>query len=154
MMSACAGICLTSLCWVLALIAGVPFGVLMGVSAKLDGDGWFGAGFMATSGIPFGLAMAWRGRRWRRERGRVEADLPADKLQVARLAASRGPVPADPEIRAAAARIATWLAEVVRRDRWTGAVGVSSAWLYPAAFAAELTEDWASGVGGRRFGRR
>jgi len=129
----------------------------MGLSAKLDGEGWFGAGFMATSGIPFGLAMAWWGRRWRRERGRMETDLPADKVQVARLAASRGPVPADPEIRAAAVRIAAHeLAEVTRHRRFriliggvmliatVGAAQAGSLWalLYAACAAAVLYFQW------------
>ena len=98
-----------------ALIAGVPFGIAMGLSAKLGGAGWAGAGFIATSGIPFGLIMGPWASRWRRERAQAEAGLATDKLRAARRAASRGPVPADPEVREAAIRIASHqLANILR----------------------------------------
>ena len=104
--------------WVVAVLTGVPFGIGMGLWVKFDGAGWPEAGFWATSGIPFGLATAWWAARWGREAAQAEAGLAADKLPAARLAASRGPVPADPEIRAAALRIASHeLAEATRHRR-------------------------------------
>jgi Flp pilus assembly protein TadB len=143
--------------WLIAVVAGGMFGIAMGLSAKFDGDGWFGAGLMATSGIPFGLTTAWWTSRWRRERDQVEADIPAEKLQATRLAAARGPVPTDPEIRAAAARIAAHeLTEVTRHRRLrillggvmligtVGAAAAGSLWalLYAFVAAAVLYTNW------------
>jgi hypothetical protein len=135
--------------WVIALLAGVPFGIAMGLSARSDGLGWPGAVFMATSGVPFGLLMAWQLPRWRRGADQVEAGLAADKLPLARLAASGGPVPADPEIRAAATRIASHeLVQATRHRTFhilaascmligtVGAATAGSLWAFLYAFAA------------------
>ncbi|MEU4607452.1 hypothetical protein AB0F43_31085 [Kribbella sp. NPDC023972] len=137
--------------WVEAALAGVPFGIAMGLFAKLDGAGWLGAGFVASSGIPFGLMMAWWGPRWRGELERAEADVPPDKLQVARRAASRGPVPEDPEVRAAAVRIASAeLTQALRNRKFmllfggvvliavVGAAAEGSLWALLYAFVAAV----------------
>ena len=135
--------------WVVALLAGVPFGIAMGLSAKSDGAGWPGAAFMATSGVPFGLAMAWQAPRWRRGTDQAEAGLATDKLPAARVAASRGPVPADPEIRAAATRIASHELALAMRHRkfrllagslmlipTVGAITAGSLWAVPYALTS------------------
>jgi hypothetical protein len=58
-------------------------------------------------GVAFGGGMAFSLDKQRREVRAAVGGLPANKLRAARRAAHRGPVPTDPEIRAAARRIAT-----------------------------------------------
>ena len=135
--------------WVVALLTGIPFGIAMGLSAKSDGAGWPGVCFMATSGIPFGLAMAWQAPLWLRGADQAEAGLATDKLPVARVVASRGPVPADPETQAAAIRIASHeLTQAMRHRTFkilagsamliptVGAITAGSLWAVPYALAA------------------
>ncbi|WP_206751655.1 hypothetical protein [Kribbella sp. VKM Ac-2500] len=94
--------------WVLAVIGGVPFGVAMGLSTKLDGSSWTEAGVGAlVTGIPFGLAMGWWSANWQTGMKEAEGDLPTDKVEVAHQAAAGGPVPVDAEIRSAALSIAS-----------------------------------------------
>jgi hypothetical protein len=96
--------------------AGLVGGVGIGAFFKTDGTSWTASGVIALmTGIVFAVA-AWSFEpRWRRERAQIEGGLPRDKLRVARRAAERGPVPADAEIRAAAARIAS---RGLARSRW------------------------------------
>jgi hypothetical protein len=128
--------------WAAPVLAGVGFGIAMGLSAKHDGDGWLGAGFMATSGIPFGLATAWWVPRLRRQRELAEAGIPADQLQYARLAASRGPLPAAPEVRAAALQITSYqLAEATKRRKVRILIG--GVFLIGTVGAASEGSPWA-----------
>jgi hypothetical protein len=121
---------------------GVPFGVFMGLSAKADGDGWLGAGFMATSGIPFGLGMVWASANWRREQAAGLADVPADLVRAARRALSRGDVPDDAELRSAAITVASRdLAETTRQRRHRTVFACASVMF--AVFAALSGEWWA-----------
>ncbi|MFI6680070.1 hypothetical protein [Kribbella sp. NPDC050470] len=80
----------------------------IGVFVRTDGASWATTtGFAAFGGVVFGFAL-WRFEpRIRRELAEVEGDLPAEKLELAHRAARRGPVPSDPEVRAAALRIAS-----------------------------------------------
>jgi hypothetical protein len=143
--------------WVVAVLIGVPFGLAMGLWDKSDGSSWSGAAFMATSGIPFGLVTAWRWPQWRRQAdqaaaglAQAEAGLAADKLPAARLAATRGPVPADPEIRATALRIASHeLAEATRHRTFKiFAIGLTVIGTVGAASEGSLSALWSATVAG------
>jgi Flp pilus assembly protein TadB len=138
--------------WLDALLFGVPFGIAMGFTAKADGASWLGAGFMATSGMPFGFFMAWWASGWPREADQPESDLTTDDLQLARRTALRGPVPADPKIQAAAIRIATHhLAQAMAHRKFmilvggvmliatVGAASTGSLWAVLFAFSAGTT---------------
>jgi hypothetical protein len=94
--------------WLRVAFAGLVGGAGTGLLIKTDGVSWTTSGVVAViGGIVFALAI-WRFEpKWRRERAEIEGGLPADKLRLARRAAERGPVPDDPEIRAAALRIAS-----------------------------------------------
>ncbi|MGW1340936.1 hypothetical protein ACWCOV_07760 [Kribbella sp. NPDC002412] len=94
--------------WLISVSFGLIGAVGMGLFVRTDGASWATtAGFAAVSGVMFAFAM-WRFEpRIRRELAEVEGDLPAEKLELAHRAARRGPVPSDPEIRAAALRIAS-----------------------------------------------
>jgi Flp pilus assembly protein TadB len=152
--------------WLEALLFGVPFGIAMGLTAKSDGAGWLGAGFMATSGIPFGLAMAWWASGWPREADQPESDLTTDELQLARRTASRGPVPADPKVQAAAIRIVTHqLAQAMAHRKFmilvggmmliatVGAASAGSLWAVLFAFSAG-TALYSHGYRPRQLKRR
>jgi hypothetical protein len=123
-----------------ALVFGVPFGVAMGVSVKLDGAGWFGAVFMATSGVPFGLSMAWWDARWRRDRRQLVADIPPELIPAARNAVSKREVPDDPAVREATARLAARnLAAATQRRLAKTVIGVA---LVVATIAAATHGSW------------
>jgi hypothetical protein len=106
--------------WILAVMGGVLFGVVMGAFTKHDGSSWTGAGIGALlTGVPFGLAMAWWSARWQRGMKDVEGGMPNERVRLAHRAAMGGPVPEDEEIRSAALRIASrYLADYTGRPRW------------------------------------
>lgn len=94
--------------WILALLAGVLFGVGMGIFTKLDGSSWWSAGVGAVvTGVPFGLVMGRWAAKWQRDVRQAQGDLPADEVALAHRAAAGGPVPDDPQVRSAALRLAT-----------------------------------------------
>ncbi|MFG1818458.1 hypothetical protein ACGFIF_32160 [Kribbella sp. NPDC049174] len=94
--------------WLLPALAGLIGGAGTGIFVRTDGQSWTESGvFAAISAVLFALGAWWFEPRWKREWAEVEGDLPEDTLQLARRAAERGPVPTDPEIRAAALRIAS-----------------------------------------------
>lgn len=93
--------------WLVAVWTGLIGGVGVGFFIKTDGTGWTPSAIIAgVAAILFALVTGKLEPSWRREREELEAGLPADKVQLARRASMRGPVPADPEVRAAALRIA------------------------------------------------
>ena len=93
--------------WVSAVLIGGVFGAAFGAFIKLDGESWTEAVIAAVvTGIPFGVAMGRWGNKWLRDLEAAEGDLPADKAELANRAAWKGPIPEDPEVRAAAIRIA------------------------------------------------
>jgi hypothetical protein len=94
--------------WALALATGLPFGTAMGITFKIAGSAsWTTAAVGGLIvGVGFGLAIAFAIDKRRREVRAAIGDLPADMSRAARRAADRGPIPADPEIRATALRLA------------------------------------------------
>jgi hypothetical protein len=94
--------------WVVAVIAGTFFGTGVGIFIKSDGSSWTETIIGAlVLGVAFGIPAAFWFDKERRESCAAEGDLPTDKLKSAHRAAERGPIPEDPEVRAAALRIAT-----------------------------------------------
>ncbi len=139
---------------------GIPFGVAMGLFFfKSDGSSSAEAEFGAlVTGIPFGLLAGRSLANWQKEVKQAEGDLPGDKVELAHKAATGGPVPADAEVRSAAASIAALqLAPYSRRTRKLtvivlrlllatcviGAIADSLSALLPALlFAALLFGHW------------
>jgi Flp pilus assembly protein TadB len=95
--------------WITAPIIGLPFGIMMGIYTKIDGPtSWLGAVLGGlVGGVFFGAVMAFSLDKRRRSMRAAVGDLPTGEAKAARRAADRGPIPTDPEIRAAAVRIAT-----------------------------------------------
>lgn len=94
--------------WVLWLVYGLPFGAAMAIG--IVGDDSSGAaeivGFGLVAGVGFGVCLTFATDKQRREIREVIGEVPASELGTVYRAARRGPVPADPEIRAAALRLA------------------------------------------------
>jgi hypothetical protein len=94
--------------WVVALIAGTGFGAGMGIFIRNDGSSWTETVVSGLIlGVAFGIPMAFWFDKEQREMRAVEGDIPTEKLKSAHRAAQSGPIPEDPEVRAAARRIAT-----------------------------------------------
>src|SRR3954454_2835079 len=94
--------------WVLAVITGFPFGITMGIFTKIDGPTSWTESVVGglVIGVVFGVAMAFSLDKRLCTMDAAVGDLPTGKRKAAHRAADRGPLPADPEIRAAALRIA------------------------------------------------
>jgi hypothetical protein len=91
--------------WVLALVTGVPFGLVMGVFVAVrDGDPLLAAYMGAVAGTFFGLAMGVVLARQNRRARAALTVAPGQELAVLR-AAGKGPAPADPAVREAALRL-------------------------------------------------
>jgi Flp pilus assembly protein TadB len=102
--------------WIMAVIIGLPFGIMMGIYTKIDGP-MSSAGAVLeglVAGVFFGVAMAFSIDKRRRAMRAAVGDLPTGEAKAARRAADRGPIPTDPEIRAAAVRIATQQLDLLR----------------------------------------
>jgi Flp pilus assembly protein TadB len=111
--------------WVLSLVSGGLFGVLMALFGALFQDERWPVAVVGgvLAGIVFGAVMgpllARQNRRWQESIGSSSAD----DLRRARRVARGGPVPADPEQRALAHRlVTTQLGELRRRRRFAVAV--------------------------------
>ncbi|MEV6411369.1 hypothetical protein [Kribbella sp. NPDC051718] len=105
--------------WAVGLVSGVPFGIGMGFFIKSDGDSLRASMISGTVlGVAFGVAMAFTLRRQLHLLVRtVGSEIsPADRRAAGR-ALRRGPVPADPRIRAAAIRLARNQLELLQRWR-------------------------------------
>ncbi|TCM42767.1 hypothetical protein [Kribbella sp. VKM Ac-2568] len=113
--------------WALALATGLPFGIAIAVTLKIAGpEGWTAAAVGGLIGaVAFGLPVAFAIDMRRRMVRAAIGDLPADKSKAARRAVDRGPIPADPETRAAALRLAAEQLHRFRRvHKLTVALGV------------------------------
>jgi hypothetical protein len=97
--------------WIMAVITGLPVGIMMAIYTKIDGPtSWLGAVLGGlVGGVCFGAVMAFSIDKRRRAMRAAVGDLPRGEAKAARRAADHGPIPTDPEIRAAAVRIATQL---------------------------------------------
>jgi H+/gluconate symporter-like permease len=94
--------------WLLSLYTGVPSGLLLGVLAGLTGaDGRTAATFGLLTGVLSGSAMGPLLARIHRRARPVADAIPDGQHRAVLRAAARGPVPVDPEIRAAALALAT-----------------------------------------------
>jgi hypothetical protein len=129
--------------WLRMSLACLVGGAGTGIFVRTDGASWTTSAVVGgIAGIVFALAIWWFEPKWRRERAELEGDLPADKVQLARRAAERGPVPTDPEIRAAALRIASHGLTTSSRypgPRLTTAIGVVMA---IATIRAAMSGSW------------
>ncbi|WP_028921396.1 hypothetical protein [Pseudonocardia acaciae] len=115
--------------WVLSVITGLAFGLLMTIAfALLSSAIWntpatsltFDIVAGAIGGLIFGAVMGpFAAMRYRHVRS-VLGPLSAEDLAVVLRAVARGPVPADPELRQAAGRLARLKLDDLRRNRvWT-----------------------------------
>jgi hypothetical protein len=106
--------------WVLILVDGVPFGLAMALwnHFGVNGTPWssalLGGGL---GGLLFGTLLAPMQRRQHRGLREATGDMPDVAVRSAVRASLRGPVPADPDVRAAAARIGTRQADLMTRQR-------------------------------------
>ena len=126
--------------WVLSLYTGPAFGLLLGLYSALTGADALTAGVTGVLGaLLFGLVMGPLAARLnRRSRPVVEAIPPGHEREVVR-AAARGPAPADPQLRAAALRLATHQLEGALRFRWPVTAGLVLFTLAEAAAALAYT---------------
>jgi uncharacterized membrane protein (UPF0136 family) len=103
--------------WATCLLIGIPFGAAMGTYSWVDGTSpKYAVISGAITGLIFGIAMTLFLRRQNAQLLQAVGDLPPP-LRRAANRAMRGAVPADPEVRAAAIRMAKYRLSVMRRWR-------------------------------------
>ena len=117
---------LTAPRWILGLGTGLLFGGLFGffgwVFGAMSGPEPVIAGVVC--GLLFGGSMVIMRERQQRQLRTAAGELPPDQLRAADRAASRGAVPTDPQVRAAAARVAQSRLDSMLRLRVIVIVGI------------------------------
>ncbi|MFC5264777.1 hypothetical protein ACFPJ1_21905 [Kribbella qitaiheensis] len=111
---------LTAPGWLVGLSSGLILGTgFAAVTRYADPRAsWLAAAIVGVVvGVLSGAALAFAACRQRRELRVAAGDLPPAQLLDAYRAAVRGPVPVDPQIRAAAARVARRRIETARQTR-------------------------------------
>jgi hypothetical protein len=128
--------------WRHALLNGATFAVFMTAFYRLQSGSWTVAlvsGLVAA--VIFGAVTGPIHARQQRRAQDAAGDLDRDAQRRATRAAVRGAVPDDPEVRAAAARLAVHRREEVERHRWwTTAVFLVFAGL--GAWVAATEQPW------------
>ncbi|WBQ04476.1 hypothetical protein [Kribbella sp. CA-293567] len=121
---------LTAPRWVLGVLTGLPFGLIMAIYFKIVSPASWTVTLIsgAMAAVFFGTGMAYSLNKSRKLMRDAAADLTTDQLAAAQRAAGRGPIPADPAIRAAARGIATQQLGYSLRYR--------KLWIVAAAFLA------------------
>lgn len=99
---------LTAPRWVLSLLHGLPFGFVLATAILWDRQASAQQiiGLGLVSGLVYGVGVAFAGEKERREVRTVIGDASPDRLRTVCRASRRGPVPADPEVRASSLRLA------------------------------------------------
>jgi len=129
--------------WVVAVIAGTFFGTGMGISIKSDDSSWTETIISAlVLGVAFGIPAAFWFDKQRRQTRAAQGDLPTDKLKSAHHAAERGPIPEDPEVRAAALRIATHHLQQLQQAARLVAIGWPVAFLIVIVIGSVTDSPW------------
>ncbi|TDU83396.1 hypothetical protein EV138_5860 [Kribbella voronezhensis] len=102
--------------WALFPVTAVPWTAVLFAVGLIDGGSWREALLpAATVGVIVGLGTAMALKyRWRTEQHAL-GPIPAEDRRTAMRAARKGPAPADPEVRAAALRLAQRQLQEVRR---------------------------------------
>lgn len=104
--------------WALSLLHGAYFGVFMTLVLRTQGLSWRPAAIGgAVAGLLFGAIVGPLSRRLMDRSLAAVGDLSPERRRVAGRAALRGPVPADPEVREDARRLAAHARDEVRRQR-------------------------------------
>ncbi len=99
---------LTAPRWVLCLVYGLPFGAIVSIGTFWDNS----SGplevtlFGLVVGLLYGAGATFMNEKPRREVRALIGKVPREQFGVVFRAARRGPVPTDPEVRAAASRVA------------------------------------------------
>jgi uncharacterized membrane protein YraQ (UPF0718 family) len=109
---------LTAPRWAVGLYSGLFFGIGIAVVTRSfdQPTSWLVAAVTGVvTGVLIGAVMAFTIGVQRRDLRAAAGDLPAAQLLDAYRAAVRGPIPADPQVRAAAARVAQRLIHAVRQ---------------------------------------
>ncbi|GAA1559203.1 hypothetical protein [Kribbella lupini] len=108
--------------WILCLLYGLPFGAFMAGGILWDNSS--GAleiiVFGLVVGLLYGAGATVVTAKPRRDVLALVGEVPRDQLGAVFRAARRGPVPADPELRAAALRLAVHDADRLRRGLFFG----------------------------------
>jgi hypothetical protein len=107
--------------WILWLLYGVPFGAVMSIGTAWDdwSDPLETILFGLVVGLPYGVFATFATEHPRREVLALIGEVPRDELSTVFRAARRGPVPADPELRAASLRLNRHDAARARLGAWT-----------------------------------
>lgn len=126
--------------WMRGLVQGALFGTLVGVWAFLDDEGWPAVGLLAVGGgLFFWAFVTWTARRdlarWRRV---VGFDLDDEQLKTVHRAVTKGPVPSDPRLRAAARDAA--LHDLSRSDEPWARVAFLLA--FPVLVVVNVIDSW------------
>lgn len=121
---------LTAPWWKLSLLTGIPFALLFGGAMMfvLPGDNGLIAGVGVFTGVAFGLVMGPVLARMHARARAVIGPMSTEQYGEVLRASQRGPVPADPEIRHAATRLARWRLDETVRQR-TGLLVLAAVFL-------------------------
>ena len=121
---------------------GVFFGAFMAIFSLLRGVPWpVAVTGGAIGGVFFGAVMGPLVQRQYRRQRVVVAQLTAGTERAAGRAVWRGPVPEDPEVREAAARLADFQLAELRR-RWPFTIVAAVAFVALATWLAVVRSPW------------
>ncbi|WP_432946492.1 hypothetical protein ACQPXM_08375 [Kribbella sp. CA-253562] len=130
--------------WVAGTVAGVMYGVLFALGTHYLGDvGWTAALIMGGIGAPFfGVAMGFVSRQLKQTIAPTAGgdELTRKQRGIALRAAQRGPIPADPAVRAAAAEYARRHLDQADK-RWTRILIAFGAFFLLVGFVVGLVDD-------------
>jgi hypothetical protein len=113
---------MTAPLWVSAPVNGLLFGLAMALGHRMFGGSSWSSALIGggLSGLVYGALMAPVLHRQRRRLLAATGELPDAQIPSAARASFRGPVPADPLVRAAAARLSAQQGELLARQRLWG----------------------------------
>lgn len=110
--------------WVWSMLTGVFFGTVMTIFNRWQQSSSWTAALVGglISGVLFGAVMGPLAVRQRRKVSALVGTMPRRDLRFATRAVTRGPAPLDPNIREAAAQLATLNLRQASRFRWVGLI--------------------------------
>ncbi|KAA0096040.1 hypothetical protein CIW49_21120 [Mycolicibacterium sp. P1-18] len=139
--------------WVVALLYGVPFGIVTGVysaaimtNLTMAGRVYVGVVAGMLVGALFGFLLTRLTSSQHQSMGAAVQDVPAELQAAALLAGLRGPAPTNPMVRRAALRVAQDRLQANERRRWFTTVAFTGLILLYVTLALTSSPWWWIGV--------